>query len=87
MAKQFATAVTGTLKANVAIDENGNIAQNGDVVAGNKSYSINGLKAAASVAEANTVYNAIIGNIAGGTFDSDTFVKTISVGVVDVEEG
>lgn len=86
MAYAFATANTANVKMNVALDENGNIAQNGDTVAGNKMFTIQGVKATATLDEAKTVFDAFVGNIAGGTYDSLSTIKTISVGVVEVEE-
>lgn len=86
MAYAFATPTTATVKMNVATTAAGNIAQSGDTAAGNKTFSIPGVKQAATLDEAKTVYDAIIGDIAGGTFDSLSATKTITVGVVEVEE-
>lgn len=83
MSANFATATTATVKMNVGLNANGNIATGQDAVAGNKTFSIPGIKQAATLTEANTVFTNIVGNIAGGSFDSLSAVKTWSVGVVE----
>lgn len=85
MAKEFSAGKVGVLKANVAINEDGNIAQSGETVAANKALSLQGVKSGATLAEANTFYNEIYGKIGGATYDSDTMVKTVTYTVEDVQ--
>ena len=80
MAAQFATATTGVP---VNVNADGNIAQENDTVTGNKQFSIQGIKADATLAQANAVFDAFIGGIAGGSYDSLGATKTITVGVVE----
>ena len=83
MAAQFATATTGVVKMPVNVTADGNIAQENDTVTGNKQFSIQGIKADATLAQANAVFDAFIGGIAGGSYDSLGATKTITVGVVE----
>lgn len=85
MAKEFSAGKVGVLKANVAINEDGNIAQSGETAAANKALSLQGVKSGATLAEANTFYNEIYGKIGGASYDSDTMVKTVTYTVVDVQ--
>lgn len=78
----FSTAYTSTIKMKSPTTSDGYLAQSGDTVTGNKYFSIPGIKASANLAEANTVFNAFLGDIAGGSFDSLSAVKTITQGVV-----
>lgn len=80
---EFANAVTANVKMQIDMTADGNIAQTGDTVAGSKAPTIKGIKAAATLAEAKTVYDAFYGTIAGATYDSLTAEKTIKTGVVE----
>ena len=80
---EFTPAVTATVKMNVGMNESGFVAQDGETVKSTKAISIPGIKAAATLAEANAVYTAFLGNIAGGSFDSLTAKKTITQGVTE----
>lgn len=71
----FAPANTSTIKMDVKLNENGTIAQNGETVGGKKTFSITGVKQSATLAQAKTVYDAFIGTLAGGTFDTLTAEK------------
>ncbi len=78
----FAPAYTASVKMKVPVTAEGNIAQTDDTLTGaTKQISIQGIKTNATLAEANTVFNAFVGNIAGGSFDSLSAVKTITQGV------
>lgn len=79
----FSPAVTATVKMNVDATTGGYIAQSGDTVTAQKAVNIQGIKAAATLAEATTVFNAFYGDIAGGTFDSLSAKKTITQGVTE----
>ncbi len=80
---EFGTPTVGTLKVKVNTDANGYIAQPGDTVAGTKNVAIPGFKAAGNLADANTFFNALIGTLAGGTYDSLTAQKTTVQEVVE----
>ena len=80
---EFTSAVTASVKMNVDMNEDGYIAQSGETVAGTKAITIHGIKAAATLAEANAVYDAFFVNIAGGTADSLSAKKTIVQGVTE----
>ncbi len=81
MAFGFVDPKVGTLKVKVAVDSNTNIAQAGDVVTGNSFVGINGFSMDASFDDAQTVFGKILGDIAGATYDSDTTLRTFTVGV------
>ena len=80
---EFKSAVTASVKMNVPMTSAGTIAQSGDTPASTKSISISGIKADATLSEANTVFETFLGDIAGGSFDSLTAKKTITQGVAD----
>lgn len=77
----FVSAATATVKMPVNITAAGNIAQSGDTVAGKKVVSIPGIKQAATLTEANTVFSKIYGVIGGGTYDSLSAQKITTQGV------
>jgi len=80
---EFANATTANVKMKIDMTAEGNIAQSGDTVSGSKNPTLKGIKAAATLAEAKTVFNAFYGTIAGATYDSLTAEKSIKTGVVD----
>lgn len=81
---EFATANVANVKMKVPLTTGGYIAQSDDTVTSAvKQVTIPGIKAGATLAEANTVFNAFLGDIAGGSFDSLSAVKTITQGVAD----
>jgi len=84
MAKQWKTPAVATVKFNVALNENGEIAQASDTAAGNKSYSMNGIKQNATFDQASTVYDAFVGDLAGGRFDENSGEKIVRYTVEDV---
>lgn len=79
---EFVTAYTGTVKMKVPTAD-GNIAQSGDTENGAKQVSIPGIKAGATLAEANIVFGKFVGTICGGSFDSLSAVKTVTQGVAE----
>lgn len=81
MAYGFVDPKVGTLKVKVAVDSNTNIAQTGDVVAGNTYVGIGGFSMDANLAGAQTVFGKILGDIAGATYDSSTTLRTFTIGV------
>lgn len=83
MAYEFAAATTGVVKMNTGINADGYIATGSDEVVDAKAFSIPGIKADATLAQANTVFNAFVGTIAQGKYDSLSATKTITVGVVE----
>ena len=85
MAYEFSSPRTASVKMNVPVTEGGYLAGSGDTPAGQKSFTIAGIKTAATLAECNTVFDAFVGDIAGGSFDSLTATKTVTYGVVEVQ--
>lgn len=77
----FAQANTATVKMKVNLNADGFIAQSGEEVAGAKYFSVSGLSAASSLADAKAFYDATYAAIGGGTFDTLTAQKTITSGV------
>lgn len=84
MAMDFFNPATATLKVKMALNEDGNIAQSGETAAAQKVITLPGLKQNATLAEANTVLTALVGNIAGGSFDSLSASKTTTQEVGEV---
>ena len=80
-AESWANAPVANVKFDVNINEDGNIAQEGETPAGQKSFTIKGFVATGTPAQANTVLDKIIGDIAGGTYVSNSKVRTITQGV------
>ena len=80
---EFASANVANLSVQVNVDSDANIATSGAAV-GTKKISMKGFKANGTLANANTVFNALLTDICGGTYDSLTANKTINQGV---EEG
>lgn len=86
MAKEWSTGTTATVKFDIALNENGNIAQSGDTAAGKKSYSMNNIKADATFSETARVYTAFVTGIAGGRYDESSGELTIKKKAVEVED-
>ena len=84
--KQWDNPVTATVKFNVALTENGTIAQSGDTAAGNKAFSIPGIKSTANLSDTKTVYSAFVTGLAGGRYDDTTGEKIVKYKVVEVDE-
>ena len=83
MAYAFNNPTTAVLKANVGTNANGYLATGTDEVAGTKSFSIPGVKADATLAQAGSVFDAFVGTIANGKFDSLSTTKTVTYSVVE----
>lgn len=79
---EFAQATTSDLKVSVDMNAAGNIAQDGETAASQKVFTIKGFKATGTLANADTVFNKLIGGIAGGTYDTLTAAKITTQGVV-----
>ena len=85
MSKQWSTANTGSVKFNVTLNENGNIALEGQTAAGQKAISMTNIKSDAVFSDCAKVYSSFL-DVVGGRFDSDSGVMTITKKVVDVED-
>lgn len=83
MAQNWADIKTMTVKMDVALNEQGNIATGDDAAAGKKTVSLNGVKADATFAQADKVYGSILTDILGTTYDKKTATRTMTGGVVD----
>ena len=80
---QLVTNATGALKMEVGINARGKIAQEGETVTGTKSISVPGLSSDCTLEQADAVFEAIIGNIAGGEYDTITAEQTLTRKVVE----
>ncbi len=80
-AESWANAPVANVKFDVNLNSDGNIAQEGETVAGQKSFTIKGFTAAGTPAQANTVLDKVIVDIAGGSYVSNSKVRTITQGV------
>ena len=74
----FAPLTISNVKMKVDVDNDGNISPYGTKT---KYFTIAGISATCSLAESATVFNAFLGTIGGGTFDSLSTVRTITQGV------
>ncbi len=84
--KQWSSPQAATVKFDVALTMDGNIAQSGDTAAGKKTFSMPGIKTNADLAAAKTVYSAFVTGLAGGRYDDTTGKKVVEYSVVEVEE-
>ena len=76
----------GTTRVNVAIDENGYIAQSGTVAASTKRVSINKVSAENSRIDNEDVLNFFIG-LVGGRYDRNTNQMQVTwSGIQEIEE-
>ena len=80
-AESWANAPVANVKFDVNLNADGNIAQEGDTPASQKSFTMKGFSATGTPAQANTVLDKIIGDISGGTYVSGSKVRTIVQGV------
>ena len=80
-AESWANAPVANVKFDVNLNSDGNIAQEGETVAGQKSFTIKGFTATGTPAQANTVLDKVIVDIAGGSYVSNSKVRTITQGV------
>ncbi len=80
-AESWANAPTANITFDVNLNTDGNIAQEGETLAGQKSFTIKGFTAEITPAQANTVLDKIIGDIGGGTYVSNSKVRNITQGV------
>lgn len=85
MSKEWTTPKTSTVKFNVATTDAGNIAQSGDTAAGNKVFSLQGVKADADFSNTKVVYSAFVEGLAGGRYDEDTGKKIVEYTVKESE--
>ena len=83
--KEWSTANTGSVKFNVTLNENGNIATSGQTAAGNKAISMSNIKSDAVFSDCAQVYTSFL-DVVGGRYDSDSGVMTITKKAVDVED-
>lgn len=85
MAKGWVTPKTATVKFNVAMTENGTIAQSGDTATSQKVFSMQGIKTDADFDASSSTYSAFVTGLAGGRYDSDTGKKLIEYKVGEIE--
>lgn len=80
-AESWAAAPVANVKFDVNLNENGNIAKDGETIAGQKTFTMKGFTASGTPAQANTVLDKIIVDIGGGSYVSNSKVRTITQGV------
>lgn len=80
---EWSTANTGSVKFDIALNDNGNIAQSSQTAAGAKSYSMSNIKSDATFDQASGAYGAFLG-LVGGRFDESTGELTIKKKAVEV---
>ena len=81
----FVDPAVATLKVEIDLNQNGNIAMSGETPAGTKTISFNGFKATGNFTDAQTVFNKILVGIAGATPNSATAQRTVTAKVGEVE--
>ncbi len=78
---EFTPINTMSVKMNVDMTSAGNIAQSGDPVSSTKAMTLPGISTSANLAGAKAVFEAFVGNIAGGSYDSLSAKRTMTGGV------
>lgn len=86
MAHQWSTPKTAAVKMQTPVTAEGYLAGQGDTPAGQKAFTIQGIKTAATLDESAAVFDAFVTDIAGGTFDSTTATKTVTYFATEVAE-
>lgn len=78
----YITAHRGTTKVKVAINENGDIASEDDVVAGSRYYSVNQVNASNNLADNQAILELFLGFVgASGSSDQASNKMTVTWGV------
>ena len=80
-AESWANASVANVKFDVNLNEDGNIAKDGETIKGQKTFTMKGFTASGTPAQANTVLDKIIVDIGGGSYVSGSKVRTITQGV------
>lgn len=83
--KEWSTANTGSVKFNVTLNENGNIATTGQTAAGQKAISMTNIKSDAVFSDCANVYTSFL-DVVGGRYDAASGEMTIKKKVVEVED-
>ena len=79
----FENPATSVLKVAVPVNQDGNIAQDGETAAGNKLFTLKGFKTDGSADDADKIFTEIFTNIAGTTYDTLSATQTITRKMVD----
>ena len=85
MAYEWSTANTGSVKFDVALNENGNLALESQTAAGKKSISMTNIKSDAVFSDCAKVYTNFL-DVVGGRYDEASGELTIKKKAVAVEE-
>jgi hypothetical protein len=80
-AESWAATPVANVKFDVNLNADGYIAKEGDTFAGQKTFTMKGFSATGTPAQANAVLDKIIGDIGGGSYVSNSKVRTITQGV------
>ena len=84
MPQDFIKAEVSTLKVKVDVDADEVLVQSGNLPTGRKrTITIGGFKRDGTLDEANLVFGAVLGNIAGTTYDSVSATKFITERIGD----
>lgn len=78
MAYKWSAANTGKVSFSVATNEDGNIATNGQTVAGNTTITMAGIKSDATFDQSAAVYGAFVNDICDGTFNQASGKKVVT---------
>ena len=85
MALGWITPKTATVKFNVAMAEDGTIAQSGDTATSQKVFSMQGIKTDADFDAASATYSAFVTGLAGGRYDNTSGKKLVEYRVGEGE--
>ena len=80
-AESWTNAPVASVKFDVNLNADGNIAKDGETVAGQKTFTMKGFTANGTPAQANAVLDKVIVGISGGTYVSGSKVINITRGV------
>lgn len=80
-AESWAANPVANVKFDVLLNGDGYIAKEGDTPADQKTFTMKGFSASGSPAQANAVLDKVISEISGGTYVSNSKVRTITQGV------
>ena len=79
----FNNPLISDLKVNVDLNAEGNIAQEGETAAGQKTFTIKGFTANGNATQAIDVFNRLIEGIVGGSYDTLSATRTITQSIIE----
>ncbi len=81
-AESWAANPVANVKFKVCLNADGHIAKDGETPTDQKEFTMKGFTASGTPAQANAVLDKVIGDIAGGSYISNSKVITFTQGVV-----